>query len=251
MQPLQYNFPLSAAKDNSKKHAVAAERKINVATSPRSAETESQSTIELHTKRIDVAAPKPEPVHSHSPAIDRRWVAKRHRIDLARRSATWSWRSNSIAICNHCLAKQNGTDVVMWQCHEAVIMIGLLLRPIFRVTEDFAKQILWWSYHYHINHIQSYHFIGFIWIRSGANWQIETGFPKDFGKFPLKPWFPLISEPPKTQKTLVSSEISRSAKLQAQVFDLPDPGMTWNGKQVAPRAPRAPQERLGSSPFGC
>ena len=47
MQPLQYDLQSSTAKDNSITHAAAAPSNLNAAITMRSAETESQNTIEL------------------------------------------------------------------------------------------------------------------------------------------------------------------------------------------------------------
>ena len=96
--PLQYDFRLSAAKDNSIAHAAAA------------------SAIELRAKPTEIAAPKPEPVHRHSTAIYRHWVAKHNRIRRDEALQTWPWRSNSIAICNHCLANHNRTAPMQAAC---------------------------------------------------------------------------------------------------------------------------------------
>ena len=49
MQPFQYYLRDPAAKDNSITHAAAAPSNFDAATTIRSAETELQSTIELHS----------------------------------------------------------------------------------------------------------------------------------------------------------------------------------------------------------
>ena len=60
MQPLQYDLQCSAAKDNSITHAAAAPSNLDAATTMRSAETESQNTIELRATVSEIAAPKPD-----------------------------------------------------------------------------------------------------------------------------------------------------------------------------------------------
>ena len=57
MQPLQYDLQCSAAKDNSITHAAAAPSNLDAATTMRSAETESQNTIELRATVSEIAAP--------------------------------------------------------------------------------------------------------------------------------------------------------------------------------------------------
>ena len=60
MQPLQYDWQFSAAKDNSITHAAAAPSNLDAATPMRSAETELQNTIELRAMASEIAAPKPD-----------------------------------------------------------------------------------------------------------------------------------------------------------------------------------------------
>jgi len=59
MQPLQYDFRCSAAKDNSITHAAAAPSNL-AATVMRSAATELQNTLELRTTASETAAPRPD-----------------------------------------------------------------------------------------------------------------------------------------------------------------------------------------------
>ena len=59
LQPLQYDLRDPAAKDNSITHAAAAPSNLDAATTMRSAETELQSTIDLHATASEIAAPKP------------------------------------------------------------------------------------------------------------------------------------------------------------------------------------------------
>ena len=54
MQPLQDDFRVSAAKDNSMRHAAAAGI-INAATPPRSAEIELHSTLQPRAKPTEIA----------------------------------------------------------------------------------------------------------------------------------------------------------------------------------------------------
>ena len=49
MQPFQYYLRNPAAKDNSMTHAAAVPSNLDAATTMRSAETELQNTIELHS----------------------------------------------------------------------------------------------------------------------------------------------------------------------------------------------------------
>ena len=60
MQPLQYDWRSSAAKDNSITHAAAVPSNLDAATTMRSAETELQNTIELPATVSEIAAPKPD-----------------------------------------------------------------------------------------------------------------------------------------------------------------------------------------------
>jgi len=60
MQPLQYNLQSSAAKGNSITHAAAAPSNLDAAITMRSAEAESQSTIELRAAVSEIAAPTPD-----------------------------------------------------------------------------------------------------------------------------------------------------------------------------------------------
>ena len=60
MQPLQYDWRSSAAKDNSITHAAAAPSNLEAATTMRSAETELQNTIELRATVSEIAPPKPD-----------------------------------------------------------------------------------------------------------------------------------------------------------------------------------------------
>ena len=57
MQPLQSNLGCPAAKNKSITHAAAAPSNMGTAIAMRSAETELQNTIELHTMTSDIAAP--------------------------------------------------------------------------------------------------------------------------------------------------------------------------------------------------
>ena len=59
MQPLQYDLPSPAAKDNSITHAAAARSNLDAAITMRSAKTELQNAIELATAS-ELAAPKPD-----------------------------------------------------------------------------------------------------------------------------------------------------------------------------------------------
>ena len=60
MQPLQYDLRSRAAKDNSITNAATARSNLDAAISMRSAETELQNTIELHTTASEIVAPKPD-----------------------------------------------------------------------------------------------------------------------------------------------------------------------------------------------
>ena len=60
MQPLQYDLRSRAAKDNSITNAATARSNLDAAITMRSAETELQNTIELHTTASEIVAPKPD-----------------------------------------------------------------------------------------------------------------------------------------------------------------------------------------------
>ena len=60
MQPLQYDLRSRAAKDNSITNAATARSNLHAAITMRSAETELQNTIELHTTASEIVAPKPD-----------------------------------------------------------------------------------------------------------------------------------------------------------------------------------------------
>ena len=60
MQPLQYDLRDPAAKDNSITNAATARSNLDAAITMRSAETESQNTIELRATASEIVAPKPD-----------------------------------------------------------------------------------------------------------------------------------------------------------------------------------------------
>ena len=57
MQPFHYNLRGPAAKGTSITHAAMAPSNLDAATTTQSAETELQSTIELHATALEIAAP--------------------------------------------------------------------------------------------------------------------------------------------------------------------------------------------------
>ena len=73
MQPLQYDLPDPAAKDNSITNAATARSNLDAAITMRSAETELQNTIELHATASEIVAPTMRNRSDHDPTMIRPW----------------------------------------------------------------------------------------------------------------------------------------------------------------------------------
>ena len=71
MQPLQYDLPDPAAKDNSITNAATARSNLDAAITMRSAETELQNTIELHATASEIVAPTMRNRSDHDPTMIR------------------------------------------------------------------------------------------------------------------------------------------------------------------------------------
>ena len=122
MQPLQYELRCPAAKDkNSIPHAAVAPSNLDAATTTQSAETELQSTIELHATALEIAAPN----LTSEPKKERRfWQAPFKRVlkgkspklrKSAGKSVSQCWCSHSSTIYDVQLQKTKAFRTQPWR----------------------------------------------------------------------------------------------------------------------------------------